>query len=372
MVGLLLLLSCAPKLAAPVAGPGAASVPAPAWRLRPGDVLPVLGADARVDHGLVAAAQALTAAATTPDARLTPAGIAAALEVGGYPGPARFVRVVAGPELPQALLDAVPRGEAVDVGWAWRDHADGRRWWVLGWCPRRVELDPVPGEVQPGGGVGVRVDGAERPRLFVVTPGGKWSEYKLLARSTRWVGELNEKGRYHFEVVDGDRVELLFTVRVATPPAPPAPLPTLRTLENPYTAVDRLYARVDELRRANGLGPLQRFVPFEPLAREHAACLAAEGAAAHAAAGCAPLPDLATQRYYPRGHYYENVALADTADEAWDTLVHSPGHLANLLRPDTTHLTIAAAFEPVADPRLMVVWEAMAFPAGEPRRIGDR
>ncbi len=356
--------ACAPH-------PVPVAVPAPDThiRYRTGDVLPALGPEAHQDRGLQAAAEALAASATSPAARLTTGAVRAALENAHYPGPARFVVVVAGKEPPRSLFESVPTGLAVDVGWAWRDYSDGTRWWVLGWCARRLQLDDVPATVLPGRGVGIRVEGGKNPRLFVVAPGGRWREYVLTAGSTRWVGDMNERGAYRMEVVDGDRVELLFAVHVAEAIAPVPVLPTQRTLENPYAAVDRLYTRINEFRRVNGLGAVGRFPLFEPLVREHAACLAAAGVAAHKTEQCASLPERATATYYPRGHYYENVAVADTVDEAWETLLASPGHLANVLCRDCTHVSIAAVMEPVPDPRLYVVWEVMAFPAGEPEAI---
>ena len=357
------LFAChAPVVEAPVATDDV-------YRHRPGEPLPALGAEARIDRGLRAAAEALAAAASTPDARLSPAAVRAALELGRYPGPARFVRVIGTKELPDSLIASIPGDAPVDVGWAWRDFADGRRWWVLGWSPRRLSLDPVPATVAAGRGVGVRVEGAKAPRLFVVSPGGSWKAYAMAKGDTRWIGGLREPGDWRFEIVDGDRVELLFGVRVGEPSPALAPLGTATPLENPITAVDGLYRRVNELRKVNGLAPLKRFAEFEPLVREQASCLAAEGVAVHNSVLCPGVPARATQAWYPRGHFYEDVAVADTAGEAWETLLASPGHLANLLCADCTHLSVGAAIEPALEPRLFVVWEAMAFPQGEPEPI---
>lgn len=360
-----LLLACGPKAGPPLA-PGTSD---DVLRWRPGPPLPTLGPEARQDRGLTAAAEALAAAATSPDARLTVTAVRGALAAGRYPGAARFVRVLGGKELPPSLLDGVPRGEPVDVGWAWRDFADGRRWWVLGWSPRRVEPDPVPARVEPGGGVGVRVDGPKASRLFVVAPSGSWRALSLKSGETRWVSDLQEPGEHRFEVVDGDRVELLFGVFVGQEPPTVAPLPTVTPLENPFTAVDSLYAAANGLRSANGLGPLTRFPTFEPLAREQAACLSVEGLVEHDSAACPGVPGRAGQGWFPRGHYYENLAVGDTAAEAWQALLASPGHLANVLCRECTHLSIGAATQPTEGGRVFVVWEVMVFPQGEPLPI---
>ncbi len=360
---LLFALACAPKVPPPV--PPADTL----IRWRPGAPLPALGPDARQDRGLTAAAEVLAAAATSPEARLTTAAVRGALAAGRYPGAARFVRVLGGTELPAALLEGVPRGEPVDVGWAWRDFADGQRWWVLGWSPRRVNPDPLPSRVDPGKGVGLRVEGAKNARLFVVSPSGAWRALALAPGETRWVGDLDEPGEHRFEVVDGDRVELLFGVFVGGDAPMLAPLPTKPPREDPLTVVDSLYASVNGLRRANGLAPLTRFTTFEPLVREQAACLSVAGIVAHDSRACPGVPGRATQSWYPRGHYYENLAVADTTAEAWEALLASPGHLANVLCKECTHLSIGAATEPSPERRVYVVWEAMVFPQGEPLPI---
>jgi hypothetical protein len=361
---LLALLACAPKV------PPAPSLPSDTMlRWRPGSELVTLGPEARQDRGLTAAAEALAGAATSPDARLTTTAVRGALALGHYPGAARFVRAVGGKELPAALLDEIPRDAPVDVGWAWRDFADGRRWWVLGWSPRRVQPDPVPSRVEPGQGVGVRVDGARNARLFVVAPSGRWRALQLTPGETRWVAGLDEPGEHRFEVVDGDRVELLFGVFVGEAAPPLAPLPTAVPFVNPLEATEALYAAANDLRRTNGLAPLSRFATFEPLVQEQAACLSLQGRVEHDSEACPGVPGRASQGYFPRGHYYENLAAADSAAEAWEALLASPGHLANLLCADCTHLSIGAATEPAPVPRLFVVWEVMRFPAGEPLPI---
>lgn len=360
-----LVLGCAPKSLP-------AEAPVPMVRFREADPLPALGPAARVDRGLRAAAEMLAAAAATPEARLTQGAVRTALDTAGYPGAARFVRVVAGAELPPSLLDTLPRGEAVDVGWAFRDFPDGRRWWVLGWAPRRVDLDPLPRDLAPGAGVGVRVTGAPASRLFVASPGDVVREYDLQDGSTRWVGGLGGPGAWRFEVVDGDRVELAWTHFVSAAPPPLLSLPTARVVESPSEVPSRLYDAVDRLRAANGLGALARFTPFEPLVAAHAACLAEGGEAVHRSAACPGVAARATAGWYPRGAFHEDVAVASGAAEAWDGLRASPGHLANLLCRDCTHITIAAALEPTLDPRLFIVFELMRFSEGEPEPIERR
>lgn len=344
----------------------------PTVRFRPGDMLPNLGPEAQVDLGLRAACEDLAAAATSMDARLTPGAVRLAAERAGYPGVARFIRFAGDSSLPSQLLDAIPRDEAVDVGWSWRDFPDGRRWWVLGWAPRRMLLDPVPATIEAGGGVGIRVEGGVSPRLFVQSPTGAVRELDVNAGSARWVGSMDEPGPWRMEVVDSDRVELVFSVFVGgTFPkivSLPAPVPP----DDPVASAARLYAALDGLRSQHGLPPLAALPEFEPMVREQAACIAQGGEALHRSDLCPGVASRAADRFFPRGHFRENVAAATTATEAWDALLASPGHVANLLCTDCSHIAIGAAPVPGGEARIFYVWELMWFPEGNPKPIPSR
>lgn len=355
------LLACAPP--APVVELRPIEV-----RYRPGDALPRLGPAARVDLGLRAAAEELAASATALDARPSPGAIRLALTRAGYPGDARFVRVRGGTELPAALLDPLPRDLPVDVGWAWRDFPDGERWWVVGWALRFVELDPLPRDVRAGSHIPLRVDGPAGLRLLVGRPGGKVEELDFEAGETRWL-RIDGAGEHRVEVVGHERVALLFSLFADAAPAEPAALPLPKAVQDPREATAELYQRLDGLRRTAGLPPLTRFDAFEPLARQHAACIAAQQRVVHRSAGCPGVPALSAAAFHPRARFREDLAVAPDAAEAWELLTASPAHLQNLLCAECSHVAVGAALEPEDPPRLWFAWELMDFPAGEPAPI---
>lgn len=357
------VLSCARPL-------GHDDVAAPATvAYRPGDPLPALGPDARVDRGLRAAAEELAAGATSRDARLAPGAVRLALARAGYPGDARFLRAVAGPELPPALLDALPHGVPVDVGWAWRDLPGGERWWVVGWAERPLSVDPLRRDLSLDEGVGLRVDGARDPRLLLGRPDGSVVTLRMASGETRWIDRFPYPGEYRVEVVDGDRVALLFSLFVDTPPAAAAPLPGPAAAEPVAEAEAWLYAALGELRSRAGAAPVKRFAGFEPHARAHAACLGAAGVVAHDTARCPGVPALAERTHHPHARHHEDVAAADRAAEAWERTLDSPGHRLNLLCEPCTHASIGAAR---VDGRLFAVFELLEFPEGEPGEIPRR
>jgi hypothetical protein len=354
-------------LGAGCAGPSRATrttPPPPRVRQLAGEALPTLGPDARVDRGLRAAAQELASLVTRPDARLTPSAVRLALGRAGYPGDARFVRVVGGTDVPRELLDAMPRGVPLDAGWAWRDLPDGRRWWVLGWAPRPATLDPVPRDLPLDGAFALRVDGVADPRVLVSTPAGRVEERDLQAGVARWLDVFREPGEHRVEVVDGARVALLFSVWVDGSPPPPTPLPGPAVPEAPADAEPWLLGELQALRARAGLPPLVAFPAFVPHARAHATCLASAGVVAHATEHCPGVTALARRTHFPLARHREDVAAAETASEAWERVRTSPGHLQNLLCTDCSHAAIGAASSPS---RLFVTWELLDFPEGEPR-----
>ncbi len=368
-----LLLAALPLVApTPVAAaPARKAAPVAKVSLRPGDPLPALGPEARVDRGLRAAAEELAAGATTPDARLTPTATRLALARAGYPGDAHFLAARdAGDAPPAALLAALPRGEPVDVGWAMRDDGAGGRLWVVGWAARRITLDPVPRDLAPGDGVGLRVDGAAHPRLLLGRPDGSVDELAVTDGVARWA-RFDAVGEHRVEVVDGDRVELLFSLFVGGPPPPPAPLPGPVAASDLGADVPLLYDALDRFRAAAGLPALARFSAFEPHAAAHASCLAAAGVVAHATPSCPGVPVLARGTHFPRAKHTENVAAGDTAEEAWERVLASPGHRRNLLCTACTHVAIGGTLEP-GSPRLYLVWELLEFPEGPPQPIPNR
>ncbi|MDP2304478.1 MAG: CAP domain-containing protein [Pseudomonadota bacterium] len=359
------------------AAPRAAPEPGPAQvAFRPGDALPTLGPEARVDRGLRAAAEALAAAATSADARLTPAATRLALAHAGYPGDAHFVAARdAGSAPPIALLEALPRGVPVDVGWASRDLPNGGRFWVVGWAIRGVSLDPVPRDLTPGQGIALRVDGVAHPRLLVGRPNGRVDELDLTSGVARWA-RFAAPGEHRVEVIDGDHVELLFSLFVgASPPALP-PLPGTAPTPDPAADLPFLYEALDRLRGGAGLPPLTRFPDFEPHARAHGACLASAGVVAHATPSCPGVPVLARGTHFPRARHTENVATGDTAEEAWERVLASPGHLQNLLCTACTHVAIGATLESASiapiSPCMFLVWELLELPEGPPLPIPNR
>lgn len=345
------------------------------------------------DAGLAEVCALLCASATQRDARLAPSPVASAQAIAGYPGHARFARLVNDGSPPLELLDAIAGAaerhrSPVDVGLARRQYADGATLWVAGMAHRVAWLDALPRDLALDELVPVHIEPEDRaatdafsrlldPLLFLAGPEGEVRSIPLQAGVDRWLDEFHVPGRYLAEVVlrgEGTtRVALWWALHVDVDPEPVASLPGWSVAPpDPMTATDALYDACHTLRAESGLAPLRRFEPFERLAREHAALLASLGRVEHVVPGVADgVAARADGTFYPRAHHWQNLAVADDWREALDGVRLSPGHLRNLLVPEATHLSVGVALEPVTQrrPRLFAVWQVLAFPLGEPRPL---
>lgn len=380
MLTLLILAACRPPTTVP-------QRPALEVRYRPtepssadGQALLDRLPGARWDAGLSAAVGDLLAATADRTARIPPQTASLAAARVGFPGQARFARLLNGGGFPDVLLNdlhAAAGRHALDVALGRRDYGDGMTLWVLGWAPHVVEVDPMPALLALDEPLALRMEtDRDLPsRLFLAPPDGPVEELHLRSGVHRWLDRFEVPGTYRLEVIVGQHVRsevgLLFSVFVD---GEPPPLPRLQAqplpAPDPIRAENALYAALQVLRAERGLPPVRRFALFEPVAREHAALMAAHGEVRHSIPGVTEgVPSRARQQTRPAARHHESVAAAASADEAMDLIVDSPAHLRSLLCEECTHVSIGAALEPALDrtPRLFITWELLEFPQGQPR-----
>jgi hypothetical protein len=340
--------------------------------------------DARWDPALLAAARELSGASADPTSRITPAAVQRATARAGFPGDARFARLYNGGAMPRGLvadaLAALGDAPALDVALASRRFADGTVLWVMGVAPHWGEVDPFPRDLDLDEPLALQVEipDARELQLFVAPPHGPVVPLSMSPGVARWVDLFHVPGWYLIEVVDvgRDRSRVAFdmSVFVEMDPPPMEQLPTGLSTPDPREATTWLYRSLNELRHEAGLAPVQRFEPFEPLAREHAALMASSGVLDHTIPGLTQgVGHRAWQDFHPRAQHYENLAAAYTAQEALELVWSSPGHRRNLLCEGCTHAAIGVALEPVVNgpARLFVAWELLAFPEGQPRALPE-
>jgi len=337
--------------------------------------------NAVVDDSLHEAAQILIAATRAPDTPMSVRSMLDAENQAGYPGQARFIKVMNGGQLPIQQLSELRKHSNIDIGLASRKFGDGKVLWIIGWGRRLVDVDPVPQQIPLDGAVPIRIGDfeADRALLYVSAPDRPVERIELLPNAHRWLQNFHVPGEYRFEVLlqhnEGasqyNEIALLFSVYVDTPV--PNVMSTRVSTEpnNPILAEQQLFQAVNQLRIERHLHPLKPFELFVPLAREHAALMASSGVVNHRIPGLtAGVPSKAAKQFHPRASHYQNVAAALTAEEALTLAKDSPGHFQVFLCETCTHISIGAALEPtMGQPRLFVTWEVLEFPQGEPKAI---
>src|SRR5438552_663552 len=107
---------------------------------------------------------------------------------------------------------------------------------------------------------------------------------------------------------------------------------------------DQVFVMVNQQRAARGLKPLVRASPLDRSAQEYAGRMAGEDFFAHIAPdGSTPYDRIHGAGYQGFG-WGENIAAAlDSADAVMDAWMKSPGHAANILSADYSHIGIGVA-----------------------------
>ena len=339
--------------------------------------------NAQWDAGLHRATQELLSAMPKRSSRITPEATRTATARAGFPGQARFTKVLNGGAFPEELVDEIMGSagiDEIDVALVRREFGDGITLWIAAWAPHIVDIDPLPVQVPLDGRLMLRTDipDSHKGTLFISPPMGEVQQSMLDSEAYRIISQLHVPGEWVFEVVTTEaeqapQVAALFSVFVDVPLPEMGLLPDpLLKPESPVAAEAYLYTALNELRQERGLPPLQRFELFESLAREHSAWMANTGVVSHQILNVTPgVAYHATNLANPRAEHYENVASAYTAAEAFGLAADSAGHLQSFLCETCTHVSIGAALEPTLDrmPRIFVTWEVLDFVEGEPKKI---
>ena len=117
--------------------------------------------------------------------------------------------------------------------------------------------------------------------------------------------------------------------------------PDLTTQADP-AAEDRMLERINQARAQVGLSPLRSDTLLQQAARAHSADMYQRRYFSHNTPdGKTPYDRLRDLRF----HYVtagENIAFAPDVDQAWNSLMNSPDHRANILNPDFRCVGIGA------------------------------
>lgn len=249
-----------------------------------------------------------------------------------------------GDESWKVLLDALGENLTINRFGVVADD-QGRRAIALG--SMQADLSPIPRHVKPGGVVMLRgrVSASFREaHVFLTSQDG--STRRLPGQETTFdtVVELDEPGRYKLELMgDGPTgpvvvANLPIYVGVAEPPVEPTQEP-----QGPLdaeVAARELFDLLNQARLKAHLNPLQKDENLRRIALAHSMDMKNHHFFGHVS----PATGTPTDRLEKTGtvvsKYGENVARGPSAKAAHALLMDSPGHRANMLRPDFTHVGI--------------------------------
>ena len=336
-----------------------------------------------VDLGLKKAAEEILSSLHKPSLFLTQSAVQLATTRHGYPGQARFAKILTTGYYPSEIIEMIDKdivGKPFHFAIVRRTYGTGMNLWLIGWAPQILYIDPLERDIPLDGSLGIRISGNQnKSTLLLTNPEQDVEILPLLPEAYRILRKFSIPGAYRFEVVTENPkqniqdVSLLFSVYVDEKPPPPEKLLSREARrENPLDAEEWMLDQLNQLRQQKGLQPLQKFKLFVPLARSHSAWMAAEGVVAHRISGVTKGVDYHAELLaHPRARHYENVVSAYSSKEAWHLVTNSPGHLQVFLCENCTHVSIGGAVEPVIEgrARLFFTFEVLEFPQGEPQKI---
>jgi uncharacterized protein YkwD len=252
-----------------------------------------------------------------------------------------------------------PQATHAGIGLHMKDpeHPDKGLWLTVVYLEFLAELQPLPRTVRQGDVL--RVEGEVfppylRPRMPVTQPNGQVRTYfSLQGPERKFSFEIpfqQGKGRYELELLvdqpgSGPRVAMILPVYAdqAYPAEGPSPSPVQESVQTPREAARRVLRLLNQERRRYHLQALEEDERLNAVARAHSEDMGRNHYFAHInLRGEDPVARLS--RAGGQGTIGENIALDLSLEGAHRRLMNSPGHRANMLDPDFTHVGIGVFF----------------------------
>jgi uncharacterized protein YkwD len=241
---------------------------------------------------------------------------------------------------------------------------------------RGLELRPVPRRLPEGQGIAVegRVDSAySNPRVVVAPPEGD-----VIRRSSQHDAEFDvtiptkAPGQYGVEVLakgpHGDTVLANFPVYVGVQ------VPRSVALESGDDASgardasqvqQRLLQLLNRTRAENGVPPVRSHSGLRKVARAHSQDMVENDFVGHSSPNTGSASDRVRGAGFSSGLVLENIGRGYSAKEIHRGLLRSPGHRANIVNPDVTHVGIGVVAEQEGSRTAFVVTEVLVRMAQE-------
>jgi len=237
-------------------------------------------------------------------------------------------------------------------------HADGQEVTVIAFQSSFLRTSPIPRRLEPHGRV--RIDTAlvppfADPEVFVTRENGN-VERLVLGPSGRegFRTELacgSHRGRQQVEItaLDKSGATVMANFPVWCGEDPPATIAVeldaaeVAPVVSAEDAEDRLARLINRDREQHGLGELALDPRLTAVARAHSREMRETGVVAHVSPRTGSASDRVRAGKIRSSIVLENVARAYGIGEAQEGLMNSPGHRANILSPDVTHVGLGVS-----------------------------
>ena len=218
-----------------------------------------------------------------------------------------------------------------------------------------VSLEPFPRRFRTGESCRLRGEVAaryERAHVYLTRPDGKVDETQVSGRRIDVALPLSVPGAYRVEVMsDGAAGPVVLAnvpvyVDVDEPASPLAALLQETRTVAPTEAEARMLTLLNEVRRAAGLAPVASDSALRAVAMGHTEDMIAGRFFGHVSPTTGRVDDRLQRAGVLVRLAGENLAQAETAEQAHRFLMDSPGHRANMLGAKFTHVGIAVGVRP--------------------------
>ena len=205
-----------------------------------------------------------------------------------------------------------------------------------------IARHPVPNEpVELRGEVGPRYTSAH---VYLTKADGTVEEKRMPTRKVQASYSFASPGKYKLEVM-GDGATgpvIVFNVPLYVGVEEEPLSVSSGRVTSPAEGEARMLELLNQARKAAGLGMLQADDELREIALAHSTDMAEHNFFGHVSPTTGNTEDRARRSGVVVASYGENVAEADSAESSFDGLMASPGHRANMLNPQYTHVGIAA------------------------------
>lgn len=259
-------------------------------------------------------------------------------------------------ELRGRLGEVLAAAQHTRVGVGSADHADGTTSVVVALQESFVETEPVPRGVEAGARVPLRGQlkaPYTKPELFVTGPGGQVTRLAIVLdgeRGFRASLACVPRGRQQVEVVghDGGGASVLANFPIWCGEAPPRSfrleaMPEQTIVADGPSAERKVFELANADRVRAGLAALAWDERAAAVARGHSKEMLATGVVSHVSPTTGSAADRVKRAKISTPLVLENLARAYSPEEAHQGLMNSPGHRANLLSSDATHLGVGVS-----------------------------